>query len=140
MDGGEEQQYTAPLRVERSASLSYYATAADCNPSEPVESYFIINETGSSFGWKYPVEICYGREKVGTYLVDVGQTIVGKIPDVAREGYLFEGFYTDADLKMTWNKETDAVNSAFDVLSQVKGGADNGSTFRRYRTHHCSLR
>ncbi len=119
VDGGPEKKYTGPLTVDSSTSLSCYATAPGFNPSEPVESYYVINESGASNSWKYPVEVCYGSEKVGTYLVGAGETIGSMIPDFAREGYHFEGFYTDASLKTPWSKDGDAVNSALVLYAKL---------------------
>ena len=119
VNGGEEEKYTGPLTLDGSATLSYYAEAKGCNPSESVESYYIINAPDQSGSWKYPVEVCYGSEKVGTYLVSAGDTISSLIPDFELEGYRFEGFYRDAGLQTPWNREGDRVNSAMVLYAKM---------------------
>ena len=112
VNGGEEVKYTQPITLSDSASVTYYAEAKGCNPSETVENYYIINSQGATDSWKYPVEIYYGNEKVDTYLIGAGEAIGNMIPDFAREGYRFDGFYTDAGFQIPWNKDLDIVNSA----------------------------
>ena len=119
LNGGEEQKYSAPLSLDRTTSIAYYAKAEGCNPSELVENYYVINSADAAGGWKYPVEVYYGSEKLGTYLIDAGNTAGGMIPDFSREGYRFEGFYTDTAMQTPWDKDSDTVNSALQLYVKM---------------------
>ncbi len=97
VDGGEFVEYTAPIAIEKTTRISYYATCPGKNNSECISSYYIINRKGDESHWEYPVYVFDGKECVGVHVCAAGALISTQTLPIYREGYMLEGYYADED-------------------------------------------
>jgi uncharacterized repeat protein (TIGR02543 family) len=67
-----------------------------------------------------------GSEDLGTVSASSGKTLAAETP--VREGYIFEGWYTDENLTEPWNIDTDKVKS--DLTLYAAWDKDTGDTIQ----------
>ncbi|MBP3412135.1 MAG: InlB B-repeat-containing protein [Oscillospiraceae bacterium] len=98
IDDGAFVQYTSPITIEKTASLSYYATVEGKNDSPCVTGCYIINRPGEEALWQYPVHVYDGQERIAVYVRQAGSLLTPQTLPVLRKGYVLEGYYTDQAL------------------------------------------
>lgn len=129
INDGETQEYTGPISITETATLRYYASSFGYNDSASEERIYVINKAGEESGWKYPVMVYDGDTLIGSYIVNSGAVLAGIVPEYEKEGYTFDGYYTDADLNIAWNMDTDIVSSAISLYAKT--------TSKRYSVQFC---
>lgn len=112
VNDGETQIYTAPITISETAELTYYAGSLGYNDSSICRNYYAINRTGNEQAWQYPVSLYDGDSLLSTFFVAAGATIKDAVPVFEKDGYVFEGYYTDRQFRSEWDVETSAVQSA----------------------------
>ncbi len=110
-DEADKQLYTKPINVDKTCSVTYYASEDGKNDSDTVTEYYCINTPENKNYHIVYVDI-YGT----VLLVEEGKTIdVTKLDNV--EGYDFVGLYSDEKLTNKFNPST-PINESITVFTK----------------------
>lgn len=149
-DHNEEIEYTGPITIDKTCSITYYATGFGKNDSEPNTNYYCINTGDKMSDWMTIDELpeavrnAIGQEdsdykiekEVGYRFKDLTET-----SDVATAKNLADNCWTLISTTYTdysdWQDEKIDVDSSklgFEV--DTNNGATDGQKFRYYYSHY----
>ena len=127
LDGNEHQatEYTGPIKLDKTHSVTYYASSLGKNDSEEVTNYYCINTSGNT---KYHI-VYYDEEGVSFVQSNTKLT-----PDMFEdEHYNFAGLYTDYNYTKEYNINTPVTSSIhlyikytpkqYSVIFNIEGGS-----------------
>lgn len=127
LDGNEHQatEYTGPIKLDKTHSVTYYASSLGKNDSEEVTNYYCINTSGNT---KYHI-VYYDEEGVSFVQSNTKLT-----PDMFEdEHYNFAGLYTDYNYTKEYNINTPITSSIhlyikytpkqYSVIFNIEGGS-----------------
>ena len=112
VNGGEEQEYKAPIEISETSEIEFYACSLGYNDSAKVKVYYIINDGEDETEYSYPVTIYSQDGKLSdTVIMKYGSTLGDELMSVTHTGYELDGYYKDADCTQKWDNETDTIKT-----------------------------
>lgn len=108
-------EYTGPFIVASSCELKFAACAFEMNDSEIVTEYIAINDGSAK---NSHIVTVYGEcwSDGISMLATEGETLGFNKAEYTRDGYDFDGAYTDIGYTDEWNLETDAVTESMELF------------------------
>lgn len=149
-DHNEEIEYTGPITIDKTCSITYYATGFGKNDSEPNTNYYCINTGDKMSDWMTIDELpeavrnAIGQEdsdykiekEVGYRFKDLTETSdVATAKNLADNGWtLISTTYTDYS---DWqNEKIDVDSSKLGFEVDTNNGATDGQEFRYLYSHY----
>ena len=149
-DHNEGNEYTGPITIDKTCSITYYATGFGKNDSEPNTNYYCINTGDKMSDWMTIDELpeavrnAIGQEdsdykiekEVGYRFKDLTETSdVATAKNLADNGWtLISTTYTDYS---DWqNEKIDVDSSKLGFEVDTNNGATDGQEFRYYYSHY----
>lgn len=149
-DHNEEIEYTSPITIDKTCSITYYATGFGKNDSEPNTNYYCINTGDKMSDWMTIDELpeavrnAIGQEnsdykiekEVGYRFKDLTETSdVATAKNLADNGWtLISTTYTDYSDWQDEKIDVDSSKLGFEV--DTNNGATDGQEFRYYYSHY----
>lgn len=149
-DHNEEIEYTGPITIDKTCSITYYATGFGKNDSEPNTNYYCINTGDTMSDWMTIDELpeavrnAIGQEdsdykiekEVGYRFKDLTETSdVATAKNLADNGWtLISTTYTDYSDWQDEKIDVDSSKLGFEV--DTNNGATDGQKFRYYYSHY----
>lgn len=149
-DHNEEIEYTGPITIDKTCSITYYATGFGKNDSEPNTNYYCINTGDKMSDWMTIDELpeavrnAIGQEnsdykiekEVGYRFKDLTETSdVATAKNLADNGWtLISTTYTDYSDWQDEKIDVDSSKLGFEV--DTNNGATDGQEFRYYYSHY----
>lgn len=149
-DHNEEIEYTGPITIDKTCSITYYATGFGKNDSEPNTNYYCINTGDKMSDWMTIDELpeavrnAIGQEdsdykiekEVGYRFKDLTETSdVATAKNLADNGWtLISTTYTDYSDWQDEKIDVDSSKLGFEV--DTNNGATDGQKFRYYYSHY----
>lgn len=149
-DHNEEIEYTGPITIDKTCSITYYATGFGKNDSEPNTNYYCINTGDTMSDWMTIDELpeavrnAIGQEdsdykiekEVGYRFKDLTETSdVATAKNLADNGWtLISTTYTDYSDWQDEKIDVDSSKLGFEV--DTNNGATDGQEFRYYYSHY----
>ncbi len=149
-DHNEEIEYTGPITIDKTCSITYYATGFGKNDSEPNTNYYCINTDDTMSDWMTIDELpeavrnAIGQEdsdykiekEVGYRFKDLTETSdVATAKNLADNGWtLISTTYTDYSDWQDEKIDVDSSKLGFEV--DTNNGATDGQKFRYYYSHY----
>ena len=149
-DHNEEIEYTGPITIDKTCSITYYATGFGKNDSEPNTNYYCINTGDTMSDWMTIDELpeavrnAIGQEdsdykiekEVGYRFKDLTETSdVATANNLADNGWtLISTTYTDYSDWQDEKIDVDSSKLGFEV--DTNNGATDGQEFRYYYSHY----
>lgn len=149
-DHNEEIEYTGPITIDKTCSITYYATGFGKNDSEPNTNYYCINTGDKMSDWMTIDELpeavrnAIGQEdsdykiekEVGYRFKDLTETSdVAIAKNLADNGWtLISTTYTDYSDWQDEKIDVDSSKLGFEV--DTNNGATDGQKFRYYYSHY----
>lgn len=134
LDGNEHQatEYTGPIKLDKTHSVTYYASSLGKNDSEKTTNYYCINTSRNT---KYHIVDLFDNEtpySTDTLLVaDNSKLSLDMIPQ--KDGYSLDHFYTDSSCTTEFNVSTPITASTslyikytpkqYSVIFNIEGGS-----------------
>ena len=149
-ENNEEIEYTGPITIDKTCSITYYATGFGKNDSEPNTNYYCINTGDTMSDWMTIDELpeavrnAIGQEdsdykiekEVGYRFKDLTETSdVATAKNLADNGWtLISTTYTDYSDWQDEKIDVDSSKLGFEV--DTNNGATDGQKFRYYYSHY----
>lgn len=149
-DHNEEIEYTGPITIDKTCSITYYATGFGKNDSEPNTNYYCINTGDTMSDWMTIDELpeavrnAIGQEdsdykiekEVGYRFKDLTETSdVATAKNLADNGWtLISTTYTEYSDWQDEKIDVDSSKLGFEV--DTNNGATDGQEFRYYYSHY----
>lgn len=149
-ENNEEIEYTGPITIDKTCSITYYATGFGKNDSEPNTNYYCINTGDTMSDWMTiddlpeAVRNAIGQEdsdykiekEVGYRFKDLTETSdVSTAKNLADNGWtLISTIYTDYTDWQDEKIDVDSSKLGFEV--DTNNGATDGQKFRYYYSHY----
>ena len=149
-ENNEEIEYTGPIIIDKTCSITYYATGFGKNDSEPNTNYYCINTGDTMPDWMTiddlpeAVRNAIGQEdsdykiekEVGYRFKDLTETSdVSTAKNLADNGWtLISTIYTDYTDWQDEKIDVDSSKLGFEV--DTNNGATDGQKFRYYYSHY----
>ena len=116
VNGGEEQEYTAPIEISQTSEIEFYSCSLGYNDSAKVKVYYIINNGENTEEFSYPVSIYSQDGKLLQFVImKYGSALSEDLMNVTQTGYELEGYYKDTDYTQKWDNEIDTVTESTDL-------------------------
>lgn len=149
-ENNEEIEYTGPITIDKTCSITYYATGFGKNDSEPNTNYYCINTGDTMSDWMTiddlpeAVRNAIGQEdsdykiekEFGYRFKDLTETSdVSTAKNLADNGWtLISTIYTDYTDWQDEKIDVDSSKLGFEV--DTNNGATDGQKFRYYYSHY----
>lgn len=104
VDGSEDMRYTAPIRIDETSEITYYASSLGKNNSDGKNNMYIINKPGSETEWVFPVSVYYEDTLISEMVLPYNSHIKDWL-NVTMDGYTLQGIYTDKELSNELSKD-----------------------------------
>lgn len=117
INGGAKQLYSAPIEIDETAVVEYYAVKGNCNQSSVKKTCYII---GDGF---LPVTVYDENDEiVDLTFAEAGGALPEKLYEFETEGYVLDGYYTDSSFTEPWDNEVSvtAPVSLYRKLSPIE--------------------
>ena len=104
VNNSEYMRYTAPIRINETSEITYYASSLGKNNSDSKSNLYIVNKSGKEDEWVFPVSIYYEDALISEMVLPYNSHIKDRL-NVTMDGYTLQGVYTDKELSNELSKD-----------------------------------